>query len=100
MSDFNIASIAGKPLGLGGSTKKTDANDPTGFGQILKKSVDAVNKTQVEAEAAITGLVSGQHSNIHETMIAMEKANVSFRLLTRVQNKVIGAYQEIMRLQL
>jgi len=81
-------------------TKPGTTSGDTGFGELLKKSINAVNKTMQEAGASATGLVSGQHANIDETMIAMEKANVSFRLLTKVQNKVINAYQEIMRMQL
>ena len=53
-----------------------------------------------EAEPLAAGLASGQHANIHETMIAMEKASISFRMLTKVQNKVVEAYKEIMRMQL
>ena len=75
-------------------------SDPTGFGEIFNQSINAVNASMQEAAALSTGLVAGQHSNIHETMIAMEKSSLSFRMLTTVQNKVIDAYKEIMRLQL
>lgn len=71
----------------------------TGFGEVLKKSLESVNTNIEEAGKMAEGLVSGQHSNIHETMIAMEKSTVSFRMLTKVQQKVITAYQDIMRMQ-
>ncbi len=70
-----------------------------GFADVLKKSLDSVNEAKAVASEMQTGLVTGAHSNIHETMIAMEKATVSFRLLTKVQQKAIKAYQEIMRMQ-
>lgn len=79
---------------------KAEPSPTTGFKEVLEQSIDTVNKALNEAEQAAAGLVSGQHSNIHETMIAMEKANISFRLMTKMQNKAIEAYQEIMRLQL
>lgn len=80
---------------------KHDIESPErGFGEMLKTSLDAVDKRLQEAEASAAGLVSGQHANIHETMIALEKANISFRMLTKVQGKAISAYQEIMRMQL
>jgi flagellar hook-basal body complex protein FliE len=41
----------------------------------------------------------GQAPSVHDTMIAMEKADVSLRLTTKVRNKVVEAYQEIMRMQ-
>ncbi len=85
---------------VAGSTVTTPASSPgTGFSEVLKQSIEAVNTAMQEAEASAAGLASGQHANIHETMIAMEKANISFRLMTKVQNKVIAAYTDIMRLQ-
>jgi len=71
-----------------------------GFGDILQESIAAVNQKAQEAATLSEGLVSGQHSNIHETMIAMEESSISFRMLAKVQNKVIDAYREVMRLQL
>lgn len=68
-----------------------------GFGEVLKDALATVNKSQNEANAMITGLASGEHANIHETMIAMEKANVTFRLAAKVQAKVLDAYKEVMR---
>jgi flagellar hook-basal body complex protein FliE len=72
----------------------------SGFGDILQESITAVNQKAQEAAVLSEGLVSGQHSNIHETMIAMEESSISFRMLAKVQNKVIDAYREVMRLQL
>jgi flagellar hook-basal body complex protein FliE len=70
-----------------------------GFSDVLKKSLNSVNEATAIANEMQEGLVTGAHSNIHETMIAIEKANISFRLLTKVQQKAISAYQEIMRMQ-
>lgn len=79
---------------------KTKEAQGTGFGDILQESIAAVNQKAQESAVLSEGLVSGQHSNIHETMIAMEESNISFRMLAKVQNKVIDAYNEVMRLQL
>lgn len=81
------------------SAKGVSQPDSTGFGEMLKQSVKSVDGNMKEADEMVKGLVSGQHANIHETMIALEKANVSFRLLTKVQQKVIEAYRETMRMQ-
>jgi flagellar hook-basal body complex protein FliE len=72
----------------------------TGFGEVLQKSIDSVNTTLQEADELNRGLAAGEHGNIHETMIAIEKASISFRMMTRVQQKAIAAYQDIMRIQL
>ena len=70
-----------------------------GFGDVLKNSIDNVNEQIQSAGEMSKGLVAGEHSNIHETMIALEKANISFRLMTKVQQKALNAYQEVMRMQ-
>jgi len=54
---------------------------------------------QTEADQAMQGLATGQVNNIHETMIAIEKANLSFNLMVQVRNKLVQAYEEIMRTQ-
>ena len=67
---------------------------------MLQKSIESVNNNMQEADELSRGLAAGEHGNIHETMIAMEKASISFRMMTRVQQKAIAAYQEVMRIQL
>jgi flagellar hook-basal body complex protein FliE len=100
MSDLRIGGAAGPATESPAAGSSSTAGTGTGFGEILQKSLSAVNSQDQEAEKMIAGLVSGRHANIHETMLAIEKANISFRLLTKIQNKVISAYEEIQRLQL
>ena len=71
-----------------------------GFGDVLEKSINKVTDRIDEANALSEGLAAGEQGNIHETMIAIEKAGISFRLMTKVQQKAIAAYQEMMRIQL
>jgi len=79
--------------------KQVNAPDSTAFGQVLRQSLNDVNKLQNEADQAIDALASGQQQDIHSTMIAMEKADVAFRLIMEIRNKVISAYETIMRMQ-
>ncbi|MFH7320335.1 flagellar hook-basal body complex protein FliE [Desulfurivibrio sp. D14AmB] len=89
------------PIGIAGSEQPAATRDlVSGFGEVLKKAVDAVSARQAEANHLAEGLVSGQHANIHETMIAAEKSSISFRLMTKVHQKGLDAYQEVMRMQL
>ncbi len=69
------------------------------FGKVLQQSIDQVNRLQLEADARINDLATGKQTDIHQTMIAMEKASVSFELLMQIRNKVITAYDKIMRTQ-
>jgi len=80
------------------STSPLDAVE--GFRQVLDQAIQATNSRMEEANELARGLVAGEHARIHEVMIASEKAGISFRLMTKMQQKVIDAYKEIMRLQL
>lgn len=58
-----------------------------------------MNTLQQEADKSIEGLVTGKGADLHDTMIAVEKADLSFNLMVQVRNKLIAAYEEIMRMQ-
>jgi len=73
--------------------------DGGSFGKMLKGSIEEVNRMQGEADMSIEQLVAGNTKNLHETMIALEKADISFRLMMEVRNKIIDAYNEVMRMQ-
>lgn len=96
-----VDSIKGAGLNLGtdgikagGVKSSTDA-----FSNVLKDSIEKVNSLQTEADKAIEGLAKGEVTNIHDTMIAIEKANVSFNMMVQVRNKLVQAYEEIIRMQ-
>jgi flagellar hook-basal body complex protein FliE len=69
------------------------------FATVLQQSLERVDGLQHEADAAARGFALGQAPSVHDVMIAMEKADLSLRLTTKVRNKVVEAYQEIMRMQ-
>ena len=70
------------------------------FSKVFQSAFNSVNDTVVHAENKMEQLASGQNKDIHGTMISMEKANISFKLLNTVRNKVVSAYQEISRMQI
>jgi flagellar hook-basal body complex protein FliE len=70
-----------------------------GFGQWFAKEVGEVNDALVKAQDGVQKLASGQAGSLHETMIHMEEAKLSFQLLSQVRTRIIEAYQEIMRTQ-
>ncbi|NOQ86563.1 MAG: flagellar hook-basal body complex protein FliE [Deltaproteobacteria bacterium] len=93
--ESNLKSLI--PLSLG--RKEESSVNGDSFGKLLKNSMEEVNQLQNEADRSIEQLVAGESKNLHETMIAMEKANISFRLMMEVRNKIIEAYQDVMRMQ-
>jgi flagellar hook-basal body complex protein FliE len=70
-----------------------------GFAQELQKSIAQVDDHQHQAEQAMQeGSVKGA-GQIDETMIKLEEADISLRMLTKIRNKALDAYQEVMRMQ-
>jgi flagellar hook-basal body complex protein FliE len=85
----------GKPLGI---DKKLDAAQQS-FGETLTQAITDVNALQSEAGSAVQKMVAGQPVDLHEVMIAAEKARTSFDLLLEIRNKTIDMYRELMRMQ-
>jgi len=68
------------------------------FEQVLKGTLEQTNEESLKAGKMADGLAAGEHHKIHETMIALQEANLSFRLVTQVRNKVVDAYRQIFRM--
>jgi flagellar hook-basal body complex protein FliE len=79
--------------------KETSAAPKGDFGSYLKDALGEVNELQGKASEAIQQMVGEGKGDLQDTMIALEKADVSFRLMMQIRNKVLDAYQEIMRMQ-
>lgn len=75
--------------------KETNAS----FGETLQRAITDVNSLQTQAGAAVEKMVAGEAVDLHEVMIAVEKAKTSFDLLMEIRNKTIDAYREIMKMQ-
>lgn len=83
------ASTASSPAESGGDS----------FGVLLKQSLEAVNETQQQAATMKAGFETGTGSaSLAQVMIATQKADLSFRAMTEVRNKLVTAYQEIMNM--
>jgi flagellar hook-basal body complex protein FliE len=73
---------------------------PSGtFFDALQRSMEDVNADQVQADSAIKDLIAGKSKNIHETMLAIQKADLSLKTMMQVRNKILEAYKEVMRMQ-
>ncbi|WP_155837035.1 flagellar hook-basal body complex protein FliE [Aneurinibacillus terranovensis] len=90
--------------------QKTDANpavnDPStpyeasrSFSSYLKNAVDDINRLQSTATQMNYGLLTGQVQDMHQVMIAGQKATLALDMAVQVRNKAVEAYQEIMRMQ-
>ena len=80
---------------------KADDNEEAGesFTSILNKSLSEVNKTQVTAYNAMEQIATGKVENLQKAVQQIEEAELSLKLALEIKNKAIGAYKEVMRMQ-
>jgi len=69
------------------------------FSATLGQMISEVGAKSAASSQAVEGLISGQNVSLHQTMIAMEEASLSFQLMVEVRNKLLESYQELMRMQ-
>ncbi|MHB0885366.1 MAG: flagellar hook-basal body complex protein FliE [Bacillota bacterium] len=85
--------------GAGAGAPSGDAaTGGTSFADLLKQAVGDVNQMQLQAEQAGADLAAGKVTDIHSVMIMTEKADLALQMAIQVRNKVLEAYQEIMRM--
>ena len=83
--------------GVAGSSTGGSAGVP--FAGMLQSMVQETNLLDQKASQAVTGLLSGSGVEIHDAMIATQKADMAFELALQVRNKAVGAYQQMMGMQ-
>lgn len=100
MEPLSIKAAAAIPMpdqvGIGGSHS---AGSEGGFLDSLKDAIAKTNDVQLQANEAVEKLMTGESQNVHQTMVALQRADVSFQLMMQIRNKIVGAYEEIQRMQ-
>ena len=81
------------------SARRTVNSGPS-FSEIIRNAIESVNHLQHESGRLEDAIARGESVNIHQAIIAGEKAGLSFKLMMQVRNKLIDAYQEILRMQI
>jgi flagellar hook-basal body complex protein FliE len=98
MGDLKIQEMVSPSLERGVGGKKVSHDPISDFKKILNKSVRETNDLFAQADQATQAMAFGQ-KDVHQAMIALEQANLAFQLMIQVRNKIISAYEEIMRMQ-
>lgn len=93
-----LKEIRDSNVSLPGSVTSTKEGSKS-FADTLKDAVNNVNTMQQTADVKMQEIATGKNHNIPEVMIAAEKADISLKLMVQVRNKIIEAYQEIMKMQ-
>lgn len=95
MSEIKIVQNGSQNLQLNAGTNKTQQSD--GFNNLVSEAMDMLSKAQNNADSAVKELASG--GDITHAIVMMEKADMSFQLMVEVRNKLLNAYEEVMRMQ-
>ena len=92
------------PAGVGeqtaGASGARQTGKGAGFTDAVKRVVSSVNDIQVEADESIEKLLAGKVTNVHEVVNAVAKADISFKMLIELRNKLIEAYKQTMNMQI
>jgi len=100
MNDItNLSQLSTADL-LKNKTAASPSSGGANFAQELKSAIGDVNKMQVESEKAMSDIATGQVKDLHQAAIAIDKAEISMKLMLEVRNKALNAYKEITRTQL
>lgn len=82
-----------------GATPTTGRGTEDSFGDTLKEAVGDVDNLALDARYKVSNMIESNGSDVHDAMIAVEKADLSFQLMMQVRNKVVQAYQQIAGMQ-
>ena len=90
------------PLSIAETTNKTQATSAEGsdFFSILQSAIGDVNEKQKTADNALGQIATGQVKDLHQAAIAIDKAEISMKVMLEVRNKAINAYKELLKTQI
>lgn len=73
---------------------------PGGFGSVLRDAIGKVGEFKDTASKSVESFLSGEGDDLHKTIMATQRADLAMELFLQVRNKVVAAYQEVMRMQI
>ena len=79
---------------------KTATEPQAGFTEVLRHAIDQVDELQASSDQQVGSMLAVDRSDVHNVMIAIEKADVAFQLMVQVRNKIVNAYQQVSQMQL
>lgn len=87
------------PLPPAPPSLKAATTDGSAFKNMLAESIGQVNSMQQEAQHAVEGLMTGEDVNPAEVLTAVQKADLAFKMMMQVRNKLVAAYQEVQNIR-
>jgi flagellar hook-basal body complex protein FliE len=96
--DMNVtSSTSGVAKSLAKAAKAGAGNPASSFADSLGSLIDGVEDTQAEANSAVSGMLD-KTSEVHDAMIALQRAEMTLQLTVQIRNKLVQAYQDVMRM--
>lgn len=90
-ADFSLPSLDSPAVQAGSGAE---------FGQMVSDGISQVNQQLVGAQVDLQRLATGDVQNLHQVMMNLEETRLSFQLLLQVRNRVLEAYQDVMKMQI
>lgn len=86
------------PIEIGGQAPASAGGSD--FRNVLESAIGEVENARTNANQSVQNFLSGEGDDLHSTVLAVQRADLEFSMLMQVRNKVVSAYQEIMRMQM
>lgn len=104
MDPLNLTSLPALTP-LTGTSPQAVSGDPaaaggTSFGDLLQQAIQEVNAAQGTSEQEVRNLMSGEATDMHTAILAVQKADVSFQMMMAVRSKLVDAYRAVIQMQM
>ena len=99
MNDFSVYSNIQKAFPQPSAAPAADKSAGGSFGNVLKDAINQVNGVEADSQKEMDKFLTDD-TDLHTVMLALEKADISFQVMMQVRNKIVSAYQEIMKTQI
>jgi flagellar hook-basal body complex protein FliE len=98
IGEFSIKPLVGEATRTGGSAGPVAGGSGPSFGEALESALKTVDGNLQQADAGVTSYVGGGNVDLHNVMMDLERADLGFRTMVQVRNKLLDAYKEVMRI--
>jgi flagellar hook-basal body complex protein FliE len=89
-----------QPIDVAGAIRPAGTASKSDFASTLESAIGRVENLRASADQGVERFLSGESEELHGTVLAVQRAELSFEMFLQVRNKVVQAYQEIMRMQM
>ncbi len=95
----SLQTNAAAPAGTGGLSGANSGSGSVPFADLMKSMVDQTDQQHATVQHDLKDMVSGEATSIHDIVLNASRADLAFRLVMEIRNRLISSYQEIMRMQ-